>query len=758
MRIQGCNIVVTLTAMVGKDGAGIRHETHVRLLGSVRALRDGKEVDLGSLYRRALFAVLAMHANHTVSREQLISAVWGADAPPSAVGNLYTYVSTLRAALEPGRDRWSSGQILSSGGGGYRLQVPAEHVDVYRFDALRDQARELRTAGDLDAELRVLRSALELWQGDALAGIPGPFAQTQRMRLGELRLATVERQAAAMLDAGRHEDVVIELRTLTEMHPLRESLHGLLMTALCRADRRTQALEVYRRVRGLLIEQAGTEPNDTLQYLYRRIAAGDTDPRPADTPAPRRGPVRSEVGRAEETATLQPFVGRSAQLRLLRRAVSAVRAGRGGSIWIDGEAGSGKSAVLTEALRDAERAGCQVRWGVGDELARRLPLNVLLECFDPDAGRASGGVAELVQALRNPAGELTDDPAAAVDQALTLVQRVCARSPLVLVMDDLQWADDITLLVWDGLHRLTRRLPLLLIAAARPLPRSAQLDTLRSLVASHGAEMTSLPPLEPAEAAELAWLLAPGHDPALVDSAVANAGGNPCYLTHLLAADAAPGAPSPSLVSAVDRHLEPLSDEMRQILRALALLGEHSTVAELSAATGRSTPTVFCTVDSALRSGLLAGPAARPRFRHPIVARILRDHLPTALRVLLHREYAEKIATAKGNPEQVLRQLLAGPARLDAWAAGWLAEHADALSVRMPEATTDALRRAAAQPALGQPMQERLTACLARNLLRRGLAADAEANRVAARTSDLVLPARLTPDRRHRYAKGVVHA
>ncbi|RZU53487.1 DNA-binding SARP family transcriptional activator [Krasilnikovia cinnamomea] len=738
--------------MVGREGAGKRHEMHVRLLGPVRALRDGSELDLGSQYRRALFAVLAMHANHPVSREQLVNALWGADAPPSAVGNLYTYVSTLRAALEPGRDRWSAGQVLSSGAGSYRLQMPATNIDVCQFDALRDRARELRTAGDLDAELPVLRSALELWQGEALAGIPGPFAQTQRMRLGELRLATVERQAAVMLEVGRHEDVITELRALAEQHPLRENLHGLLMTALCRAGRRTQALDVYRRVQDLLIEQAGTEPNDTLRQLYQRIAAGDTDPRPPDTGALQREPVRSAAGSAGWAAGAgaggrPPFVGRAAQLRLLRRAVDAVRAGRGGSIWIDGEPGSGKSAVLTEALRDAGRSGCRVRWGVGDELARQVPLNVLLECFDPDVDAASGGVAGLVQALRNPAGELAGDPAATVDQALTLVQSVCARSPLILVVDDLQWADDVTLLVWDGLHRLTRRLPLLLIAATRPLPRRGRLDILRSLVAGHGAEMTSLPPLEPAEAAALARALAPAHGPALVDSAVASAGGNPCYLTHLLAADVTTGAPL-ALVSAVDRHLEPLTDEMRQILRALALLGEHSTIAELCAATGRSSPAVIHTVDQALLAGLLTGSVAHAWFRHPVVPRVLRDHIPTALRGLLHHEYAERIAKAGGSPEQVLRQLLAGPARLDAWAAGWLVEHADALSVRMPEATTDALRRATAQPALEQPMLQRLTACLGRHLLRRGLAANPGANRVKARTSDPALPTRLILDLR----------
>src|SRR5688500_1770646 len=104
----------------------------LRLLGPVRAWRDGAELALGSARRAAVFAVLALHAGHAVSREQLVAALWGDEPPASAIGNVYTYVSTLRQVLEPGRDRWTAGQLLTSGGGTYCLHVPEDDVDVFR--------------------------------------------------------------------------------------------------------------------------------------------------------------------------------------------------------------------------------------------------------------------------------------------------------------------------------------------------------------------------------------------------------------------------------------------------------------------------------------------------------------------------------------------------------------------------------------------------------------------------------------------------
>src|SRR3954454_9919969 len=136
--------------MSAADGAaGGITAPKIRLLGPVRAWRgdtelDSAELDLGSAHRRTVLAVLAMSPNRTVSREELIDAVWG-DAPPaSAQGSIYTYISGLRRALEPSRPKGCGPQLLASIGSGYSLRIPPEAIDVHLFDPLREQARLFR--------------------------------------------------------------------------------------------------------------------------------------------------------------------------------------------------------------------------------------------------------------------------------------------------------------------------------------------------------------------------------------------------------------------------------------------------------------------------------------------------------------------------------------------------------------------------------------------------------------------------------------
>jgi DNA-binding SARP family transcriptional activator len=681
----------------------------VRLLGPVRVSRGGEELALGSAHRQAVFAVLALNAGRTVTREDLVDAVWGEEAPTSATGNVYTYVSALRKVLEPGRGRWSAGQVLASGHGTYRLNLAEPAVDALRFEALREEGRRLRAAGDTDAELATVREALGLWRGEALSGIPGPYAAAQRSRLGELRLVTAERLAELLVERGDHDAAVAHLRPWAAGHPTRESLHGVLMAALHRAGRRTEALHVYAELAGRLVEESGTEPGPALRALRREVAADAAAPPVAD-----RG----------------PFVGRAAEVARLRAAVARAAAGRGGSLWIEGEPGAGRSALLSEGLRDAARLGCRVGWGLGDELAQRMRLGVLLECLDLDHDGEGGAALD------------TGGPVAAVlDRVVALARLLCGEAPLVLVVDDMQWADDLTLLAWRELHGLVAELPLLLVAACRPLPRSRELSLLR---ARQGREVVELPPLADADAAELVGLLRPGLTGPQVTALVRSAAGNPCYLRHLAAAagDGPPtlagelDAPSAALVAAVLGHLDLLSDDSREVLRALAFLGHDCGVAELAAATGRTGPELARAVAEAEAAGVLRAAGGHLRFRHPVVRTVLHDGTPAALRVTVHRAYAERLAGAGADPERVVRQLLAGPVPADEWVARWLVAHADAMSLRIPETAAAVLRQATAQSSLPYDLRESLTVALARLLFRRGAAADAEAGWVATRTAD----------------------
>ncbi|MEE3921239.1 BTAD domain-containing putative transcriptional regulator [Micromonospora sp. BRA006-A] len=310
------------------------------MLGSLRITFAGRELPLRSAQRRAVFSALALTPERGLSQDELISAVWGDHPPASATGNLYTYVSALRRMLEPDRDRWSSGRVLTSEGGSYRLHVDADAVDVHRFERLRERSRAPRR-GDTTGELAALDAALAQWRGDeALVGVPGPRAAGHRIRLGELYLTTVERQAELMLGLGRGAEVVDRLLTLVDRHPARESLYAVAMRALAAQGRTAEALARRHATR-----PAGRGGG------HRTRRGRPADPRPAVRR--HRGPgTRPGTGPARHPG----FRGRSAALARLRAAVTGLAGGRGGSMWISGEAGIGKSALLAEGSAARRRS------------------------------------------------------------------------------------------------------------------------------------------------------------------------------------------------------------------------------------------------------------------------------------------------------------------------------------------------------------------------------------------------------------------
>ncbi|MFI5494454.1 BTAD domain-containing putative transcriptional regulator [Actinoplanes sp. NPDC051859] len=692
----------------------------LRLLGPVRAWRDEAELPLGSARRMAVLAVLALHAGHAVSRQQLVTALWGDDPPASAIGNVYTYVSTLRRVLEPARDRWSAGQLLTSGGGSYCLHIRKEDVDVFRFEALREESRRHRAANDRLAELAALEVALGLWHGDALSGLPGPYAEAQRLRLAELRLATAERHAAVLIELDRHDQAVGTLHTLVEAYPLQENLHGMLMAALQATGRQAEALRVHDDLSKMLLEETGTEPSAPLRAIRDQILTVSTrDQQPAARPSSTSDPVA--------------LVGRDAELDLLRRAVADVAAGNGGSIRVEGAPGLGKSALLTVALRTRTPRGCRTGWGAGDELARRMPLGVLLECME--SAMSGDAPPDVVRQLFMVAADAIDGPhPRIVEQAVDLVRQAATAAPLILVADDLQRADVTTLRVWSALHELTRELPLLLVAATRPgAPELAGVPA--SLI-------VTLAPLAMGPAGALARAVATGpRDRQALHRLLTDAGGNPYYL-RLLAAGGRETL-APELIAAVNAHLAAFGEGARQLLRACAFLGDNCTLAEVAAVTGRAAAELARAVAPVRTAGVLTADEETLTFRHHIVARVLHESTPMALRVLLHRSFAEKIAEQDGAADKVLDQLQAGPVPLDAAVTRWLTRFVERLAGRTPRAAIDMLRRIRTDFSLDEPTRLRLTACLARLRYGQGDNAVADAGWVVARTSDVDLEAEM---------------
>lgn len=729
----------------------------VELLGSVRAWRGDDEVKLGSARKRALFAALALRANQVVSREELLDGLWGEYPPTSAEGILYTYVSELRRALEPDRSKWSVSEVLTSMGAGYCLTLEPARLDLHRCEQLREAAQAEWASGRTYEAISFLDEALGLWHGGALAGLTGPLADLQRVRLNELRLTTLERRAELLIATGAAADTVAELSGLVAGNPLREGLRGLLMQALHASGRQAEALEVFRDTRALLIAELGIEPSSALRRLHELILAnnnistGVVRTPPAVPPAPARE-------RDWQPATPAQFVGRHGELGLIHEAVQQVMTGRGGALWVEGEPGIGKSALVAAALHDLPDGGIQVAWGACDEIGQRFPLGALLDALGVSAESNDPRRAEVAKALREdvprPGVWYASDPVmAAVDRVLALVDVLCAETPMVIVLDDMQLADDVSMLAWRRLTRVARQSSLLLIAVCRPVPFREEVDRLREDVEAVGGTVLSLGPLPDTAVRELLEMLLDARPGPHLRRLASRAAGNPLYFRQvvdtLLREDAVRErdgvadiyditlheVPS-TIASVIWRKLNFLDTETREVLRWAAMLGIDFAPGELSVVTGRSASDLTPALVHALAAGVLVETGYRFAFRHPLIRHSLYESLPAALRVAWHRQAAEALASSGSSVERVVEQLLAAPAGPDVWVAQWLLKNTEAIAKRSPAAAIDLLKSAVDSDGVQADIREALTARLARLLFWLGRDPQKEARNVLAITSN----------------------
>src|SRR3954447_5221547 len=223
-----------------------------RILGPLEVGSDGGVIALGGPLPRALLAVLLLRANEPVSVARLTGALWGEDAPAGSGRTLQVYVSRLRKALGE-RDRL----IISPAG--YLVRALPDELDAERFERAVADGVEALAAGELERAASVLRDALSLWRGPALAELASVWlAPAELARLEERRLVAIE-AASTPNWARRHGALVAELGEHVAAHPWRERLHAQLMLALYRADRQADALEAYRHAREALVDELGIE-------------------------------------------------------------------------------------------------------------------------------------------------------------------------------------------------------------------------------------------------------------------------------------------------------------------------------------------------------------------------------------------------------------------------------------------------------------------------------------------------------------------
>ena len=222
----------------------------LRILGTVEVVGENGPVPLPAAKQRLLLVALVLADGRTRSADELIDAVWGEAPPASARKLLQVYVSQLRKLL-PSEAR------LVTRPAGYALELPDGALDATRFEQLLGEGRHARAAGNPVLAASLLRRALALWRGPALADVAdGDAPHPQAARFEELRLGCLEDRIAAELDLGRHDEVLAELAPLVASHPLRERLRAHQMLALYRAGRQAEALEVFQEARRALVERA----------------------------------------------------------------------------------------------------------------------------------------------------------------------------------------------------------------------------------------------------------------------------------------------------------------------------------------------------------------------------------------------------------------------------------------------------------------------------------------------------------------------
>ncbi|MEV0258437.1 BTAD domain-containing putative transcriptional regulator [Streptomyces sp. NPDC050732] len=279
---------------------------------------DGTPVDPGGPRPRALLTLLLLDPGRTVSVAALTDGLYGDEPPAGAANALQSQISRLRKRL---------GLAIEATPTGYRLAVPPDDVDLHRFERLARAGREALGAGDPARAAGLLKEALGLWRGTALADLPD--ARPLAARLEETRLAAVQDRVEADLALGGGAELVPELRELLAGHPLSERLHGQLMRALHAGGRPAEALTAYEEARRTLADELGTDPSAELSALHLELLKGRE-------PARQRG----------VPAQLTRFIGRADELTRIGALLAEARL-----VTLTGPGGAGKTRLAVEAAR-----------------------------------------------------------------------------------------------------------------------------------------------------------------------------------------------------------------------------------------------------------------------------------------------------------------------------------------------------------------------------------------------------------------------
>lgn len=708
------NLARTLS---GSRSALVGGPMKFRLLGLLEVRDENGEVALGGPKPRAVLAMLLLNANKPLSRERLAIGLWGEEAPQSTVKTVHVHVSRLRKAL-------GDVAILETTPAGYRLCVDDSELDSACFDRLVDDARRAHERGRFEDAAQLLRDALALWRGPPLADLVAePFAPVEIARLEEQRLAAIEARVAADLASARDEEIVPELHQLVAEHPQRERLTGYLMLALYRCGRQSAALEAYRTLRAVLVEEVGLEPGPELRRLHDEVLR--QEPSLDLEPLLRRGAEESDVaatvvGRQDALPPLPvpavmrrtgdgAFVGRAEYLEHLRSRWEQACAGQTTVVLLTGEAGIGKTRVARHFAQEVHADGGVTLYGRADADAL-LPYQPFAEAFDHLINHAG---AQFAQELKLELSVLSrmfphlsryaDSAAASVDDdalryqifqaVVSVLTQAGAKRPVLLVLDDLHWADKLTLLLLRHVLRHAAQARLLVLGTFRAVEVGREHllnDLMIDLRRERRDDRLILEGFDTQSTAELvADRLGMEVAPTFIERLQRQTHGNAFFVEETLRALADSGV---SMDVAVDesalatlgvpegvaevvlRRVCQLSALASELLTAASVVGFTFQLGVIEEVLDAGPDEAIAAMEESVAAQLVlevAGDVDRFTFSHALIREVLYEQLTAASRVRLHYRVAqalERLSERESvNPAELahhyeLARHIAGPA------------------------------------------------------------------------------------------------
>ena len=400
---------------------------------------------------------------------------------------------------------------------------------------------------------------------------------------------------------------------------------------------------------------------------------------------PDRWHLYAAVDRPVEPAGLAT-IGRIDELLAIEGVLAATASGTGGVLVFEGEAGIGKTHLLNAAIEGARRREIRVLAAAADELERR-PAAIVHGLLDGSTASlaAQHRLTELL-ATRHDASEGVDVGYGVIEAAVDLVESEAGDGPVLIAIEDLHWADDLSLRVVAALARRTGPLPISVLATCRPVPRPPLLDRVIELVTGHAGHHLRLAPLDEIDVLALASAQTGAAAAPALRARLVSTAGNPLYVTELLRSldedgllrveagvvdVTGEGLPA-DLRSTLIRRLSWLPTEVVELLRLASLLGGTFTLRDLATVTGRSIVDVAARLQDASQAGLVVGEGDRLAFRHDLIREAIYTDMAPAVRGDLHRAAGQALATHGAPVTQVAQQFALGARAGDLDAVAWL--------------------------------------------------------------------------------------